>query len=211
MDQFNPEAFWSWVFATVVTGATAVVCTCALVKNFSPETHQRDFNEEQKRALRELMLKARNPSNEDITKLLTRREFAEHHVTGMQVRCYVKKTYFLLDKLMYDAAREVAALGNVGPGGHRGREIRGETTTSSLGRGGRGGGRDPWLIGGIDVAMTAYHASEELLPVRGTEVARTAGNMCSAEVTTPRGPCATDCRTVAFNRGGEIAQRWRDS
>ena len=209
MDQFNPEAFWSWVFATVVTGTTAVVCTCALVKNFTPETHQRDFNEEQKRALRELMLKARNPSDEDITKLLTRKEFAEQHVTGKQIRWYVKKTYFLLDKLMYDAAREVAALGNVGPSGHRGREIRGETTTSSQ-AGGRGGYR-PVIRSLTDAATPANRTSEELLPIRGTEVARTADSSCCAEAAALPGTCGADCRTAVINRGGEIAQRWRDS
>lgn len=207
MYPISPEALWSYVFATVVTGITCFICTCALVRNLSShETAAQgiEFSGKQKQLLRGLLLRTRSPSSRDIASLLTQREFAEQHVTGIHIRLWLNRTNFLLNKFMYEAAEEMAVLGNGGPTGPGGREmaaLRGQTTTS------HGGGSGAMLaLRGMEIAMIA-DKSGDIFALRGTEVARTA-DKCE-EMTTHSADDRSD-RVVAI-RGGEIAQRWRDS
>lgn len=193
------------MFATVVTGITCFIFTCALVRNLSQGTNAQgiEFSEKQKQELRGLLLRTRNPSNHDIANLLTQRDFAEQHITGKHIRQWFKRTNFLLNKFMYEAAEEMAALGNGRPTGPRGREmaiLRGKTTTSN-----GGGGGEMLILREMEIAMRADR-SGDILAVRGTEVA----DRCE-EMTTPRGTHSADHRSdrMVAIRGGEmeISQR----
>jgi hypothetical protein len=205
MDNLSPEAIWSWVLATVVTGVTCFICTSVLVRNIGSGTDERgkEFGEKQKKVLWELLVRTKNkPSNQDIANLLTQKEFAEHHITGKRIRQWFRRTNFLLSKFMYEAdvAGEMASLIDGRPIGREGREmaaLRARETTS----------RDEMLSFGRAEMATAADTGGELLPLRGNEFARTADR--NEELTTPKEDCACE-KSIAI-RSGEIVQRWRDS
>lgn len=146
------------------------------------------FSEEQKGALRELMVRTNNkPSDKDIVALLTQRNFAEKKVTRRHIRLWFQQMNSLLNQLLVEAAGEMASFRERGGSAPRGGMAR-------LGCGGIGG------TGG----------NREIIALRGTGITTTTAY---GEVTTPTGRviAVSDNKeaTMAI-RGGEVAQRHED-
>lgn len=164
MESLEKDALWSCVVVWAATWVTCAICTCVIVRSHGyngyhdgGQSQRKDFSKEHKKALRELLVRTRSPSDQDIAYLLTQREFAAEHITRLHVRRWFQRTNLLVDKLIGEAAGEMIAVRDGGLPATGGADI----ITSTAGRA---------------EEMVAHRCSEitrsDRMDIRGGEIAQ---------------------------------------
>ena len=101
------DALWNCAVMMVVMTITCAICTHIVLKNSGkPVQNAPVFDSEQKRALRELLLKTNTPTDEEISSLLRQEAFREKCFTRTQIRWWFKQTNTALVNLALQAVKE---------------------------------------------------------------------------------------------------------